>query len=454
MALSGIDIFKMLPKTNCRKCGFPTCLAFATNLAAGKVEASLCPYLSEEAKAELAKAKEAPIRTVTIGVGEKALKIGGERVMFRHEKKFEHAPGLAVLIRDTMDDAEIDGRIERFGQLQYEQIGLRLRGELIAIRCDSHDAQRYASVTRRVKEKSDANIILMSENTDLISAGLDICAGNKPLLYAATRDNAEGMADLAKQYACPLAAKASGIDELIDLTTRLTAAGVNDIVLDSGSRALRRAFEDQTFIRRAALYKRLGPLAFPTIVFPCEMTDDPLKEAVIASLFVAKYGGIIVLSDFQGETLFPLLLERLGIYTDPQDPLKVSEGIYEIGRPDENSPVLLTSSWSLSYLILSSAVETSNMSAFILVKFIDSADVMCWCPHCLRSSNPSEINWEETSKFIENSGLKDKINHRRLIAPKRFILYKDGLEKFLPEEWEIIISTEEADRIAAFYRTL
>ena len=333
MPLTGIEIFKLLPKTNCGECGDPTCLAFAMKLAAGKAELTACPYISEEAKAKLSEAAAPPIRTVTIGVGDRALKIGGETVMFRHEKRLENPPGFAILIKDTMQESEIDSRLERF-KLQYERVGLTLRPELVAIKDESGDASKFEAVANKVKQNSDASIILMSSNPDILAAGLKVCADRKPLIYAATKDNLEAVANLAKENSCPVAIKASNREELAELTTKLTEAGINDIVMDSGARTLRQAFEDQIIIRSAALNKKFRPLGFPTIVLPCEMTDDPMKEAVIASVFVSKYAGIIILSDFQGESLFPLLVERLNIYTDPQRPLATSEGIYDIGNPD------------------------------------------------------------------------------------------------------------------------
>jgi len=449
VALTGIEIFKLLPKTNCRECGVSTCLAFAMNLAAGKIELSACPYVSEEAKIKLTETEAPPIRLVTVGVGDKALKVGGETVMFRHEKRFENPPGFAILIIDTMDGAEVDARLKRFRQLQYERTGLLLRPELVAIRGDSGDAQKYADLVNKVKQNSDANIILMSSNPDVLSAGLNVCADRKPLIYAATQDNVDRVVDLAKQNSCPVTAKASGLEELAELTTKLTGAGVNDIILDSGSRTLRQAFEDQIIIRGSALTRWFRPLGFPTIVFPCEMTGDPMKEALIASIFVAKYGGIIVLSDFQGESLFPLLIERLNIYTDPQQPLMTTEGIYEIGKPDENSPVLLTSSWALTYLILCSAIEATNIPAFLCVEQIEETDVMCWCHYCLRSTQIGKLSCDDTRQFIKKCGIENRVKHRKLVIPGRTARFKAELDQALPK-WEIIVGPDEAVRIAGF----
>jgi len=445
MALTGIVIFKLLPKTNCGECGVPTCLAFAMNLAAGKVELAACPYVSEEAKARLEEASAPPIRLVTIGVGARALKIGGETVMFRHEKRFENPPGLAILFSDAMDEAEVNARLERLGQLQYERVGLKLRPELVAIKAESGNAEKFAALVNKVKQGTDANIILMSDNPDLLAAGLKACADRKPLLYAATKDNVERVANLAKESSCPVAVKGSNLEEVIQLTTKLTAAKVNDIVIDSGSRALRQAFQDQIVIRSAALTKKFRPLGFPTIVFPCEMTRDPMKEAVIASVFVAKYGGIIVLSNLQGESLFPLLVERMNIYTDPQRPLATTEGIYEIGGPNENSPVLITTNFSLTYFLVSGEIESSRVPCYLLVMNTDGLSVMT-------SWAAGKFVADAIAPFVKKTGIWDKVKHKKLVIPGYIAAESGGLEEELAG-CEILIGPRESAHIPAYLKT-
>lgn len=445
MALTGIEIFKLLPKTNCKECGEPTCLAFAMKLAASKAELSLCPHISEEAKAKLTEAAAPPIIPVTIGVGGRALKVGGETVMFRHEKRFENPPGLALLIGDSMDDVEIDSRLKKFNDLQYERIGLILRPDLIAVRDDSGDGARFAAVVSKVKQNTDGGIILMSSNPDTIAAGLKVCADRKPLLYAASEENSDRMADLAKGSSCPLAVKASNVEKLAELTTKLTNAGVKEMVIDSGSRTMRQAFEDQVIIRSAALTKKFRPLGFPTIVFPSEMTNDPMKEAVIASIFVAKYGGIIVLSDFQGESLFPLLVERLNIYTDPQRPLATKEGIYEIGSPSESSPVLITSNFSLTYFIVSGEVETSRVPSWLLVKDTEGLSVMtAWAA--------GKFVADAIAPFVKKSGIADRVKHHKLVIPGYAAAESGGLEEELPG-WEILVGPREGSHIPAYLKS-
>jgi len=444
MPLTGIEIYKLLPQTNCKECGEPTCLAFAMKLAAGKTELALCPSVSEEAKARLAEAAAPPIRVITVGTGERAVKLGGETVMFRHEKRFENPPGLAILISDTMAEAEINARLEKFGKFQYERVGLTLRPEMVAIKNDSGEAAKFEAVIKKVTQAGDASLILMSDNADVLAAGLKACADRKPLLYAATKDNSARMADLAKESSCPVVAKAANLDELIELTTKLTEAGVKDIVLDSGARTLRQAFEDQVVIRRAALLKKFRPLGFPTIVLPAEMTDDPMKEAVIASAFVAKYAGIIVLSDFYGESLFPLLIERMNVYTDPQRPLSTTEGIYKIGTPTENSPVLVTTNFSLTYFIVSAEIENSRVPSYLLVKSTGGLSVVtAWAA--------GKFVADTIAPFVKKSGIEEEIKHRKLIIPGLVAAESGSLEEELPG-WEVLVGPREAVNIPAYLK--
>ncbi|MDO8688153.1 MAG: acetyl-CoA decarbonylase/synthase complex subunit gamma, partial [Dehalococcoidales bacterium] len=257
-------------------------------------------------------------------------------------------------------------------------------------------------------------------------------------------DNLETVAKLAKENACPLAVKASSLDELAGLTTKLTEMGINDIVIDAESRTLRRAFDDTVIIRSAALAKKFRPLGYPTIVFPAEMTDDPMKEAVIASIFIAKYGGIIVLSDFQGESLFPLLVARLNIYTDPQRPLATTAGIYEIGGPNENSPVLITSNFSLTYFIVSGEVESSKVPSWLLVMDTEGLSVMtAWAA--------GKFVADAIGPFVKKSGIADKVKHHKLIIPGYVAAESGGLEEELPG-WEIQIGPRDGGHIPAYLK--
>jgi acetyl-CoA decarbonylase/synthase complex subunit gamma len=445
MALTGIEIFKLLPKTNCGQCGVPTCLAFAMALAAGKAELSKCPTVSEEAKAKLSEAAAPPILPVTIGTGEKALKIGGETVMFRHEKRFENPPAIALLIDDTMPDAEVDARLNRFKTLEYERVGLKLRGNMLALRAGSGDAAKFASLVNKVKNASDAPLILISPSVDVLAAGLKACADRKPLLYAATKDNAEKIAALAKESGCPVAAKADTLEDLAALTEKLAAAGLKNIVLDSGARTVKQALQDQVVIRSAALNKKFRPLGYPTIVQPREMTDNPMKEAMIAAMFIAKYAGIIVLSDFRGESLFPLLVARLNIYTDPQRPLATTQGIYEINNPSENSPFMITSNFSLTYFIVSGEIENSKVPSYLFVKDTEGLSVMT-------SWAAGKFSADIIAPAIKKSGIENKIKNHQVIIPGYIAAESGALEEELPG-WKILVGPRDAANLPAYLKS-
>lgn len=445
MALTGIEIFKKLPKTNCGECGVPTCLAFAMKLAAGQAELSACPYVSEEAKAALEEASAPPIRPVVIGTGDKALKIGGETVMFRHEKRFVNPTGIAVLVTDKMNEAEVDKRLKKLNELKFERVGLILQADLVAVKGESGDPAQFETLVKKVKEKLDGKgMVLMSEDPKVLSAGAKACADRKPLLYAATKANADAMAGLAKEISAPLAVKGNSLDELAELTTKLTAAGLKDLVLDSGARTPKKLLEDQIIMRRAALMKKFRPLGFPTITFPCEMTTDPMKETLLASMLVAKYGGIVVLSDLEGHSLFPLLLERMNIYTDPQRPMATTQGIYEIGGPNENSPVLITSNFSLTYFIVSGEIEGSRTPSWLLVKDTEGLSVMtAWAA--------GKFGADVIGPFVKKCGIADKVKHRKLIIPGYAAVISGELEEELPD-WQVMIGPRDAGHIPAFLK--
>ena len=444
MALTGIEIFKKLPKTNCGECGVPTCLAFAMKLAAGQAELAACPHVSEEAKAELAEASAPPIRPVTIGVGDEALTVGGETVLFRHEKTFVNPPGIAILISDTMDDAEVEARVKKLEELQYDRVGLTLRANLVAAKCDSGDSAKFEALVKRIVDGTKIGIVLACEKPDVLAAAVKACADRRPLLYAATKETVDAMADLAKENSCPLAVRAANLSELSELAEKLANAGVKDLVLDPGSRRLRDAFEDEIVIRRSALMKKFRPLGFPTITFPCEMTDDPMKEVLIAAAFIAKYAGIIVLSDLSGESLFPLLLARMNIYSDPQRPMATKEGIYEIGGPGEDSPVLVTSNFSLTYFIVMGEIETSRVPTWLLVKDTEGLSVMtAWAA--------GKFVADAVAPLVRKSGIADKTKHKKLIIPGYAAAISGELEEELPD-WEIQIGPREAAHIPAFLK--
>jgi acetyl-CoA decarbonylase/synthase complex subunit gamma len=446
MGLTGIQIFKLLPKTNCKECGYPTCLAFAMNLASGKAELASCPYVSDEAKEQLAEASAPPIRPVAIGAGVRAFKTGGETVMFRHEKTFYNPTGLAALVNSDMDSGALDKKLKEWNALQYERVGLNLRPELVALKDVNGDSAAFAAAAKKIAEESEFGLILMSNNMDALKAGAEATAFKKPLLYAATGENADDMGNLAKETGLPLAVKADGIENLTALTDKLTGMGLKDLVLDSGSREPKQVFEDQVIIRRAPLRAGNRSLGFPTITFPCEMAGNLDVETVIATMLIAKYAGIVVLSDFRGDSLFPLLLERLNIFTDPQRPMTVTQGIYEIGTPDKDSPVLITTNFSLTYFIVSGEIEGSRVPSWLLIMDTEGLSVMtAWAA--------GKFSGDLVGAFVKKCGIADKVAHKKIIIPGYAAAISGEMEEELPD-WEVLIGPRDASLIPKFLKEM
>ena len=442
MALSGIQIFKMMPKKNCGECGVPTCLAFSMNLAAGKAELDLCPYVSDEAKEKLASASAPPIRTVVIGTGDSAVKAGGETVLFRHEKTFNNPTAIGCLISASEDNASVDGKIEAFKTLKYERVGLTLKADLLAVK-DTGDAARFTQIAKKASD-AGAALILMSENTETIKAALAEVGKNKPLIYGASDGNVDAFAALAKEFDCPLSIKASKVGDLARMSAKLMESGHKDIVLDSGTRELPTMLRDNVMIRRLALEKLYRPLGFPTISFPCEMTSDPIDEAIISGTCISKYSGIIILNDLKGEVLFPLLLQRLNIFTDPQRPMTTEQGIYPINNPGADSPVLITSNFSLTYFIVSGEVESSRVPSWLLVLNTDGLSVLtAWAA--------GKFVADLIAPFVKKSGIEDKTSIRKIIIPGAAAIISGDLEEEL-SGWEVAIGPREGAHIPAYLR--
>jgi len=444
MPIAGSEIVKMLPgRRPCKDCGFPTCFAFAMKLASGGATVDKCPYLSEEVKAKLLDLLAPPIKLVTIGCGESAVKIGNEEVIYRHEKTFVHPPGIALLISDREDNAKVEEKIKKIRELQFPWVGVTLKADLLALRFESGDKDKFLTLVKKVYESTDVGMILISENLDVLFAARDVCVDRHPLLYPITGENIDTAIPKIKENVTPVGLNAHSVEELIPLTTKLKDAGIEELVLDPGSKSLQDAIKDQTFIRKAALRQGFKPLGYPTIGFPCFMAKDGLKEMLLGSTFVSKWASIIVLSDFDQYSLLPLLVQRLNIYTDPRFPMAVEEKYYEVGEPDESSPVLVTSNWALTYFLVSSAVEATKVPAYICVKDAEGLGVLtAWAA--------GKFSGDSVGTFIKKCGIADKVKHRKLVIPGKVARIKGELEDALNLEWEIIIGPKETTGIGAY----
>jgi len=444
MALTGIQIFKLLPKTNCKECGVPTCLAFAMNLASGKAELDSCPYVSDEAREKLSEASAPPIRPVVVGKGVRKATTGGETVQYRHEKTFYNPTLLAAQVPSDITAADLETKLKGWNAYQFERVGLNLRPELVAVKDVNGKADAFAAVAKQVAETSEFNVILMTEDSEVMKAGVAACAFKRPLMYGATAANADAFGAIAKENDLPLGLKAESIDGLTALSEKLTGMGLKDLVLDPGSREPKQSNEDMIAIRRAALKNGNRAVGFPTIAFPCEMASNLDTETMLGAMYVAKYGGIVVMSDFAGESLFPLLLERLNIFTDPQRPMTVTEGIYPVNNPDENSRVLVTTNFALTYFIVSGEIEASKVPTWLLIKDSEGLSVLtAWAA--------GKFAGDDVGMFVKKSGITDKIKHQELVIPGYAAAIVGDVEEELPG-WTITVGPREAAHIPGFLR--
>ncbi len=444
MPISGSAIVKMLPgKRPCRDCGFPTCFAFAMKLASGGTTVDKCPYLSEETKAKLVDLLAPPMKLVTIGSGESKVQIGNEEVIYRHEKTYYHEPEIALLISDKESEDKIDAKIKKIKELQFPWVGLTLKADLLAPHFESGDKDKFLALVKKVYRSSELGMILVSEDMDALFSARDICADRQPLLYPITKENVEAAIPKIKEQTTPIGIRGGSVEELVPLTTKLKEAGIEDVVLDPGSKNLPQAIRDQTFIRRAAIKQGFRPLGYPTIALPCFMAKDRLKEVLTACAFIDKFAGIIVLSDFDHHSLLPLLVQRLNIYTDPRFPMAVEEKYYEIGEPNEESPVLVTSNWALTYFLVSSAVEATKVPAYVCVKDSEGLGVLtAWAA--------GKFSGDSVGAFIKKCGVAERVKHRKLIIPGKVARIKGELEDALNLEWDIIVGPKETTGIGVF----
>ena len=443
MPISGSEIVKMLPgKKPCKDCGYPTCFAFAMKLATGGATVEKCLYLTPEVKAKLEDLLAPSIRLVTIGAGDNKVQVGNEEVIYRHEKSYVHPPGIAILISDKESEAKVNEKIKKVKDLRFPWVGLTLKAELLALQFESGDKGKFLSLVKRVNDSSNLGLILISQDLDTLFAARDICADKKPLLYPITKENIDQAIPKIKAKPTPVGVRGASIQELIPLTMKLKEAKVDEAILDPGSKNLLEAVKDQTFIRRAALKQSFRPLGYPTIAFPCFMAKDGLKEFLAASVFINKFAALIVLSDFDQYSLLPLLVQRLNIYTDPRFPMAVEEKYYEIGEPDANAPVLITSNWALTYFIVSSMIEATKVPSFLCVKDTEGLGVLTgWAA--------GKFSGDSVGAMVKKSGIESKIKNKKIVLPGRVARIKGELEDALPG-WEVVVGPREAAGIGAF----
>ena len=442
MALTGLDIFKMLPKTNCGECGVPTCMAFAMKLASKNAELSACPYASDEAMDKLGAASKPPIRLVKIGPADNEVQIGNETVIFRHEKTFVHPTAIAVAFSDGQPADELAHQTAVVRDYCLERVGEQLMLDLALVDNTTGAVEPFVAAVKEVAGTTGKGIILQSDNPAAIEAALQALEGQRPLIHAATPENADALAALAIKYNAPLVARANSLDALSELTKKLTALGVQDIVLDMPSDNPAAQMQYNTIIRKAALKSTYEPMGYPVINF---LTGSDIPSLVAdASTLICKYASILVVDTLAYQALLPMMMLRQNIYTDPQKPIQVEPKVYPIGEPDENSPVLVTTNFSLTYFIVSGEIENSGVASHLAI-------VECEGMSVLTAWAAGKFSGEKIAAFIKQSGLEDQVKTRKLIIPGYVAQISGELEECLPG-WEIAVGPQEASDLGSFMK--
>ncbi|MGA9532703.1 MAG: acetyl-CoA decarbonylase/synthase complex subunit gamma [Anaerolineales bacterium] len=444
MSLTGLEIYKMLPQTNCKDCGYPTCLAFAMKLAAKQAELKDCPHVSEEAAAKLAAAAAPPIRLIEFDGGNGRVKVGNETVLFRHEKTFYHKPGLFLRLKVTEGAEAIVEQVSEAIAFTADYVGIELPLDGFALDADGADAESMAAVVAAIRESSKKPLILMTDDPATAKAGLAQAGDTRPLLYAANPDNWQAMAEIAKEAGLPLVARAPDLDALADLTQSLLDAGLTDLVLDPEVHGYIDRLEKLTAVRRLALKGPFKPLGFPVITFPG--MDDSVDPTMAAAQDIAKYAGIVVLDEFDPASLYPLLVLRENIYTDPQKPIQVQPGLYEINDPSADSPLLVTTNFSITYFSVANEVEGSGWPAWLLVVDAEGQSVLtAWAA--------GKFDAETIAKAIKGFGVEEKTAQKKVILPGHVAVLSGELEEELPG-WEIMVGPREAVDIAGYLKAM
>jgi acetyl-CoA decarbonylase/synthase complex subunit gamma len=438
MALSGIQIYKLLPQTNCKECGFPTCLAFAMKLAAKQAELLGCPYVTEESKKQLAESSAPPIRLITVKAGEFEAKAGNETVMFRHEKTFFNRTGLFIKVKASEGSDAIKAKVAEGDAYKVSYVGMDFIVDGYAIEADGGD---FANAVKAARVITKRPLILVGKDPTILDAGLATLTGEKPMIVGANASNWEAMAELAKKYSASLSITGENLDALADLSEKIKGKGVEDIVIHLVSDNLSKHLALSTQIRRLALKSNFRPLGYPLITFA---EGGNGRDAIIAAQAIAKYSGFVVLDRFAPELIYPLLVLRQNIYTDPQKPIQVQPGIYEINSPKPDSPVLVTTNFSITYFSVANEVEGSGLPAWLVVCDAEGMSVLtAWAA--------GKFDAERIAKSIKGFNVADKVSKKRIVLPGHVAVLSGEVEEELPD-WEIRVGPREAVDIPAFLK--
>ena len=443
MALTGIDIFKVTPKTNCKDCGNPTCMAFAMKVAQGAIPLEKCPHLSDEVKEKLSEATAPPMKTIKVGAGENEHTLGGETVMARHEKTFVSKNLYAVSVCEKDSDEVIEAAFKNIPSVDYLRIGERMYVEFIYVNyVDNKD--RFLELVKRAAGMNRA-LILGCQDADVAKEALAI-AGPKAILNGANKDNFEAMSALAKEADATLGVRGTNLDEIYDTVAAIEKLGNKNLVVDVTAETIKETFGNAVQLRRAALKGNDRTFGYPSIVRINRLADDPAMEAALASLFTMKYGSILVMNGMDYAQALPLYGLRQNIYTDPQKPMRVEPGIYPLNGADENAVCALTVDFALSYFVISGELERSGVPINLLIPDAGGYSVLtAWAAGKLSASS--------IAKFFQEADIEGKIKSRKLVIPGKVAVLKGEMEDKLPG-WEIIVGPNEAMQAVKFFKDL
>ncbi len=442
MALSGLEIFKLLPKTNCGDCGVPTCMAFAMKLAQKKAELSDCPHASDQAKETMGAASEPPIRLVKIGRNH-PLEIGNETVMFRHEKTFFRQPGIAIQIKTSEGEERLKEKIHALQDYKVERVGETLEPDLFMLTDDSQDKTLFLQILGFLKQTANKSVILDAPDDETRKAGIELLADARPGILL-RQGPTDADLEMAKTHGTPLILTADSYENLIVQSEKAKQAGIQELLLNLETSDLAREIQQNTILRRSALKKNFKPFGFP--LFTQIPSGDPCDVLARATASLCKYDSIIVLPDYDKALLYSLLTLRQNIYTDPQKPIQVDPKIYPIGEPMENSPVFVTTNFSLTFFIVSGEIENSGISAHLVVCDTEGQSVLtAWAA--------GKFVGESIAKFIKELGLEQQVRTRKIVIPGFVSQISGDLEENLPG-WEVIVGCQEASDIPSFVKSV
>jgi acetyl-CoA decarbonylase/synthase complex subunit gamma len=446
MPAKASDIQKLLPesgKKNCKECGLATCFAFAMKVANAGIALVKCTYLSAESKAQLEDMLRPPISLVTVGQGARAVVIGDEEVMFRHQKTFLRPPGLALQVADTDSEEAVAAKLAKLAW-QMERLEKVSRFDLVALKCSSGDSKRYAALVQRFMAETDAGLILVADNADCLLAAYEASKARNPLVCV-TADNYLQVAPRLDKSAA-VCARAAGVEAVADLAGKLQELGLENLVLDPGSASLADLVRDQTMIRRAALQHKIRPLGFPTIFFAAAAASDPDRQLLLAVAGIAKYAGIIVLDDVSPEAFQVMLTARQDIYTDPRVAPTVESKVYAFNEADQSAAVLVTTNFALTYYAVAGETENSKLPVYLLCQDTGGLCV-------LAAWSTGKFVPETIAEMVKKQAVADKVTHKQLVLPGYVARLKGELEDELPG-WEILVGPREAADLPKFLQEL